>query len=328
MKRPKTQNQSALLQSIKIVNSILESEGRPNQTHVLLQNNWAIAHNGVLGIGEPIIEDLDICPNAKILEAALAKCGQSFSITQLEQKLSIKSDKFRALIPCMPPESLYRAAPDSPCALIGEPLRKAIEAVAPLALEGQDSVVTASILIHKGTVVATDRKVIIQAWHGVDLPPELALPKAIIGPLIKNPKPLKAFGFSNSSCTFHFDDESWLKSQFYSDKWPNVDMILNRPHNSVTLPEGFFDAVKALEPFSEDGFVYFDTNKMLSHPSEERGASYEVYGLPKGPAFNIKQLRMVEPYMKKVDFMAEGNHGSRQLMFFGENVRGAIAGRV
>lgn len=327
MKRPKTQNTSQLLQAIKNVNTILKDEGRPQDTHVLLQNNWAIAHNGVLGIGEKIVEDLNICPNAKVLEQALSKCGQQFSITQLETQLSVKSGKFQAKVPCMPSESLARSFPDSPCALISDKLRASIEAVAPLALEGQDSVVTASLLIKDGTIVATDRKVIIQHYHGINLP-EIAIPKAIIGPLVKNVKPLAQFGFSNSSCTFYFDDESWLKSQLYADKWPDINMILNRAHNALTLPEGFYEAVKALEPFSDDGFVYFETNKMLSHPSEEKGASYEVYGLPSGPAFNIKQLKMIEPYARKVDFLSEGNHGSKQLIFFSEHCRGAIAGRV
>jgi hypothetical protein len=327
MKAPKKQNNSALYNSLKIVNSILSESGRPNETHVLLQNGWALAHNGILGIGEKILEDLNICTNAKMLEAGLSKCGQHFSITQQTTQLSVKSDKFRALIPCMPAESLNRPSPDAPCALIGEALRIAVAAVAPLALEGQDSVVTASLLIKNGTVVATDRKVIIQHFHGIDLP-EIAIPKAIIGPLVKNPKKLAKFGFSRSSCTFYFEDESWLKSQFYDDKWPDVNAILNRAHNALTLPEGFYDAVKALEPFSEDGFVYFDTNKMLSHPDESKGASFEVYGLPKGPAFNIKQLKMIEPYASKVDFMAQGNNGSKQLMFFSELARGAIAGRV
>jgi hypothetical protein len=327
MKRPKTQNTSQLLQSIKNINTILKDEGRPLETHVLLQNNWAIAHNGVLGMGEKIAEDLNIAPNAKILEQALSKCGQQFSITQLDTQLSVKSGKFQAKVPCMPAESLALSFPDSPCALISDKLRASIAAVAPLALDGQDSVVTASLLIQGGTIVATDRKVIIQHFHGIDLP-TVAIPKAIIGPLIKNVKPLKQFGFSKSSCTFFFEDDSWLKSQFYADQWPDVNAILSRAHNAVTLPEGFYEAVKSLEPFSEDGFVYFETNKMLSHPNEEKGASYEVYGLPSGPAFNIKQLKIIEPFAKKVDFLAEGNYGSKQLMFFSEHCRGAIAGRV
>lgn len=328
MKRPKVKSSSALLQSLKIINTILSDEGRPQETHVRLQDNWAVAHNGVLGIGEKIAEDLYACPNAHTLEAALAKCGESLSITQLEQKLSITSGKFRALVPCLPPENMPRSFPDAPCARVNDSLKASIAAVAPLALEGEDSVVTASLLIHGGTVTATDRRVIIQSWHGLDLPPNLALPKAIIQPLIKNPKALAQFGYSKSSCTFFFEDESYIMSQFYADKWPDVGPILDKKSNQWKLPEDFYEGVKALEPFSEDGFIYFDTNKMLSHPDESVGASYEIYGLPKGPSFNIKQLKMIQPFMKTVDFMAQGQHGSNMLLFFGDNIRGGIAGRV
>lgn len=282
----------------------------------------------MLGVGEKIVEDLNACPNAYTLEAALAKCGESLSITQLEQKLSIKSDKFRALIPCLPSENMPRSFPDAPCARIDDRLKASISAVASLALESQDHIIAASLLIHEGTVTATDNRVIIQHWNGLDLPPNLALPKAIIQPLIKNPKSLAKFGYSNSSCTFYFEDDSWIKSQFYATRWPEVGSILDKKCNPWTLPEDFYTAVKALEPFSETGQVYFDTNKLLSHPEDTAGASYEVYGLPKGPVFNIKQLKMIEPFVKTIDFMAEGQHGSKMLLFFGENVRGGIAGRV
>ena len=85
--------------------------------------------------------------------------------------------------------------------------------------------------------------------------------------------------------------------------------------------------MNALEPFSEDGNIYFETNKMLTHSSDEKGASYEIYGLPNGPMFNIKQLKIVEPYMKKVDFMVE-HHNSKMLYFQSDTVRGCIAGRA
>lgn len=325
MKKPKAQpNNNALLQSLKIINTILEPEGEVYETHVRLQDNWAIAQTQVLGIGEKIQEDLFACPNAHILAAALSKCGQSISITQLDHKLSIKSDKFRALVPCIPPENLARSFPDAPVAQLDDRLKASLAAVAPLALD-ENSVVTASVLIHGGTVTATDRKIIIQHWHGWDLP-ELALPKVVINPLIKNPKKLKAFGFSQSSVTFHFEDDSWIKCQQMSDKWPDVNSILNRPCNAWPTPEGFYEGIKSLEPFSEDGFVHFNNGKMLSHAEDTAGASYEIYGLPAGPAFNIKQLKMIEPFMKKVDFLADGPNG-KCLMFMGENVRGIIAGR-
>jgi hypothetical protein len=327
MKRPKqSANQSQLLQAIKTINTVLSKDGQIYETHVRLENNWASAQTQILSIGEKITEDLNACPNAHTLEAALAKCGQSVSITQLDTKLSIKSDKFRALVPCLPSENLPRAYPDPPVAALDDRLKASLLAVAPLALD-ENSVVTASVLIHAGTVTATDRKVIIQSWHGIDLPPNLAIPKAVINPLIKNAKKLKAFGFSRGSVTFHFEDDSWLKSQMMAEQWPDVSRILDRPCNAWPLPEDFYIGVKSLEPFSEDGFVHFDANKMLSHSEESLGASYEVYGLPKGPAFNIKQLKMIEPFAQKVDFLADGPNG-KCLMFFGDKVRGMIAGRV
>lgn len=326
MKRPKQKpNDSKLLVSLKNMSNVLKAEGHIYETHVLLANNWATAHNGVIGVGEPISEDLYACPNAFMLRDALSKCGEGFSITQLDYKLSIKSGKFKALVPCIPPENLPCSFPDASIAQIDNRLRDAIAVVSPIT-ENENSVVTASILIYNGSVTATDRKLILQAWHGISLP-TLALPKAIIGPLVKNTKTLNGFGFSNSSCTVHYDDKSWLKSQFFAEQWPNVDDILNKKTNLWDLPEGFYEAVKALEPFSEDGNVYFDNNVMRSHPSEDKGASYEVYGLPRGPIHNIKQLKIVEPYMKKVDFLVP-HHNSKMMFFQSDKVRGAIAGRA
>jgi hypothetical protein len=327
MKRPKAQtNNSELLATVKQLCTILKSEGHVWDTHILLQDHWAIAHNQVIGIGEKIKEDFFACPNAILLKEALAKCGQNLSITQLEQKLSIKSDKFRALVPCVPSENITRIKPDASVASLDDRLKLSLEAASILHYD-ENNLLTASVLVHNGCVSTTDRKVILQHFHGIDLPPNLVLPKAIIDPVLKNPKKLVGFGYSNNSCTFHYEDESWLKSQFYIEQWPDIDRILDKKINAWPLPENFYTAVKALEPFSDDGFVYFDSGMMRSHPDEGLGASYEIYGLPKGPAFSIKQLKMIEPYIKTVDFLVpHGNH--HMMMFYGEGCRGGIAGRV
>lgn len=326
-KRPRTNYQdNHLLAAIKQLALILKDDGQPYETHAVMANNWLTAHNQVLGMGIKIAEDLRACPNAYLLKEALSKCGDTFSITDLQTKLSIASGKFRAQVPCIPPENLSPALPDAPCALIDNKLRDAIAALAPLATEGLDRIVTASFLINGGSVTATDARVIIQAWHGIDLPPELAIPKAAIDPILKNNKTFKAFGFSKSSATFYYEDDSWLKSQFYVDKWPDVAFILDKKVNLWPIPDGFYDALKALEPFSDNGCVYFDSNVMRSHQDESKGASYDVYGLPKGPAFQIKQLRMMEHFAKTVDFLVPHN-GHRMAIFYGDNVRGAIAGR-
>lgn len=326
MKRPKSkQNDNKLLTSLKLISSILDNDGHSWQTHVLLQDNWISAHNGIIGIGEYIDETLYAAPNAIMLRNALAKCGDTISITQLETKLSVKSGKFRALVPCIPPENLTRAFPDPIQAQINNSLRSALEAVAPIPID-ENRTVTASFLLYNGCAFSTDGKIILQAWHGLSLP-TLVLPKSVLSPIAKCNKDLIGIGFSDTSCTFHFENNTWIKTQLFETPWPNVNHILNKEPILRTLPEGFYDAVNALEPFSEDGNIYFETNKMLTHSSDEKGASYEIYGLPNGPMFNIKQLKIVEPYMKKVDFMVE-HHNSKMLYFQSDTVRGCIAGRA
>ncbi len=325
MKRPKPPpNDNKLLNALKALSLVIDNE----KPHILLKNHWAIAESqyGVLSAGVPIENDLFACPNGLMLKDALSKCGQNISITQLDQNISIKSDKFKALIPCLPVENFSVPFPDASQAQLDDRLKASLLAVSPLALN-ETAVVTASVLIHAGTVTATDRKVILQAWHGIDLPPMLALPKSIIKPLTKNDKKLIGFGFSQSSCTFHFEDGSWLKSQYFAEQWPNINHILDRQANAWPIPEDFFIAIKSLEPFSDSGFIYCDNGVMRSHEEDGIGASHEVYGLPKGPVLNIKQLKMVEPYIKTIDFLVAHN-GHKMTLFYGDKIRGAIAGRI
>ena len=253
MKRPSQKTDSQLLSSLKVLSSILKDDGSVLERHVLLKDHLATATNGILSIGEPIQEDMTAAPNGLLFREALNKCGASFSITQLAHTLEIKGGRFKAVIPCIPPEDIQGAFPDPAIAACDDRLKVSLAAVAPLALD-ENSVVTASVLIDKGCVTATDRKVIIQHWHGNDLP-TLTLPKTLIKPLIGNTKKLVAFGYSKSSCTFHFEDKSWIKSQYFAEKWPDINSILDRKISAHPIPEAFYDAIDALEKFSEDGFV-------------------------------------------------------------------------
>jgi len=107
-----------------------------------------------------------------------------------------------------------------------------------------------------------------------------------------------------------------------------VRRLLDIKCNAWPLPEDFYKAVKSLEPFSEDGFVRFDNGVMRTHSSDDEGASYELYGLPKGPVFSIKQLKSLEPFIKTIDFTAHGPNGQEVSIWYGDGARGAIAGMI
>lgn len=334
--RPKKRNvkqASKLLEALNFVGTITKPIGPVNETHILLGYQWAVAFNGIVTAAHKIEEELTAAPNAKLIIEALNKCDENYSITQLENhKLSIKSNKFKATVPCIDPVLIYVKAPDDPVANIDDRLKTALQTVGVLANENAQQVLLASVLINGTTVISTDRLMILECFHGIELPTaeyNLTIPKAAIDVLSKINKKLTKFGFSSSTATFWYEDDSWIKTQLYADKWPDVTKILNLKSNQQTFPADFWEGLAAVAPFSENGLVYFDAGAMHSHAQPVAGASFEIAGLPKGPVFSIRQLGLLKGLAESVDFNAQGpfSGSTGMLIFEGRNVRGAIAGR-
>jgi hypothetical protein len=168
----------------------------------------------------------------------------------------------------------------------------------------------------------------MEFWHGIDLPYGIAIPKIFATTLSKIQKKLTKFGFSQSSATFYFEDESWLRTQFYAEPWPDIRNILDIKCNLWPVPNDFWKAIDAIEPFANE-CVYFDQGLIKTHADSNEGATYECYGIPAGPIYSIKQLKVIRPYAKQIDFMAPGIHNnSYMLIWYGDRCRGAIAGRM
>ena len=320
---------SGLLQALEFCSVVAEKLGSPNETHIGLRNRWAVAFNGIVAAGCPIPEDIFCHPHTLLFMEALSKCDEGYSLTQLDnQRLSIKSGKFKATVPCLDPLLMQDAAPDPMIAPLTNKFKDAVEAVGVLANEASLQVVTASILMNGASVISTNGKMLLEYWHGLDLPPNVPLPKEFVKCLVKQKKNLTGFGFSNCSATFWYEDGSWLRTQLYADSWPDVNRILNREANLWTIDQGFFKALEAIAPFSEDGNVYSDLNLLMSHADKELGASYECAGIPKGFVYPIKQLQIMKPYVTKIDYMASGVADSSYcLVFMGDAMRGVISGR-
>lgn len=322
-KTKETSAAAGFLDALKFVSAAQKKGGHLYQQHVVIQNQTISAFDGQLTIGRRIEEDLIACPQSDLLAAALGKCGEQFSISQSDNgRITIQSGKFKAVVPCVDFASMPTTYPDPNIAVIDNRLKEGFAAVMGLATEGAASVIEASLLLQAGSVVATNKVVILEYWHGIDLPPGLAIPKVAAQTVVKAERDLVGFGFSPSSATFWFDDESFIKTQLFSEGWPNINAILNKNVNPWPLPEGFFEAVKAVASFTVTGNVYFTPGEMRSHPDGLDGAQYEVEGLPAGQAYNGKMLLLVEPYMTTADFTSYNG----QAFFFGDSIRGAIAG--
>lgn len=324
-RKAKAITSNPLLEALQFCGVALKDIGAPNETHVALTNKWALANNGVLAVGCPIPSVIEGCPNYNLLIAALSKCGEGYSIVANDYNtgLKIHSNKFKAIVPTISPELITLPTLDPPIVPINNEFRTGLEKVSMLANENAQHVVTASILMNGQSIVGTDRTIVIEYWHGLNLPPGLALPKSFAVALSKIGKNLKAFGCSDNSITIYFEDDSFIKTQLYSEQWPDINQVLNRGSNPMPIPKDLWEGLKNVETFSPDNLVHFDASIIRSHSSDSMGASFEVVGLPKGPVYNIKYLKLIEPIAQSIDFFA-GN----ATMFFGDKIRGAIANRV
>lgn len=312
----------SLVKALDFISFAQKEKGAPYQTHVILARNQAIASDGILTAGHKIEEDLVACPHTFTLAAALKKCTGALSLTQLDSgRLSVKSGKFKAFIPCITPADIPNFYPDPPCGVIDNRIRVGLELVSPFIVENAQRVVMASALIRSGSILATNGQILLEYWHGIDMPPGLIVPKLFINALCKMNKDLVSFGFSASSFTVYFDDGSWLRTQLYNDKWPDCDAILRKPHSPLPLPMGFFDALNAIFGFIEDNRLRVRAGRLQSHDDETQGASYEVEGLTANLAYNAKHLKVLDGLIKTIDFVGDSGIS----YFYGDNLRGAIS---
>lgn len=329
--KQQTETKSSLLLALEFCSVVSEKLGTPFETHIILKNKWAIAFNGIVAAGSPIEEELYCYPHNLMLIEALSKCDETYSLTQLDNgRLSIKSGKFKAVVPCLDPALMQEALPDPLIAPITNRFKEAVEAVGVLASENAQHILTASVLMAGASVISTNRVMLLEYWHGLDLPPNIPLPKQFVAALVKCKKNLAGFGFSSCSATFWFEDGSWLRTQLYNDEWPDVSRILNREANLWSIDVNFFKALESVTPFVKaDGNVYFNNGKLNSHPDENVGASYELSGIPNDVIYPAKQLAIMKPFVKRVDYKAKGiNNSSYCLVFEGDFVRGVISGRM
>lgn len=315
---------ASLIEALKFVNLAQHKEGTPNQTHCIISGGRVTAFDGVIATGHLIEDDLSACPHTARLLDALSKCGPHLSITQLDSgRLSIKSDRFKAFVPCIPFEQLALIEPDAPCAAIDDRLKAGFAMVAPILSDTAQKAIFAGALLQAGSIVGTNGHILVEYWHGIDLPPGLLIPKAALQAIIKTPKKLSRFGFSQHSATFFFEDDSFIRSQLYSEPYVKYENIFPENLNPWPLPEGFFEGINKIQSLSDDKIVYFDkTGLIVKDAQKKQSGSYDVEGLKVGLAFNMDYLAIIESVFKQVDF----DSGTNKAVFFGENARGALMG--
>jgi hypothetical protein len=313
-----------LIKALQFISLAQKSQGTAYQTHCLINRNWLIAHDGVLTIGTKVQEDVSACPHTASLLAALSKCGEQVSITQLSEfSLSVKSGKFKALVECIAFDQMPIVGPDAPSHAANDVLRDGFGKLAWIATEGETQAFKAAVMVQNGSMVATNGSVLLELWHGLELPCQILIPKATAVAVSKVDKKLVGIGGSANSVTFHFEDESFIRSSVFVDRFPDYQRIFSEAEGKgvLPLPPDFFTALGAVSGFGESKFVFFFGDRIQSEQiAEHKGACYEIEGVPDQVSFNADYLKHVEPYFKNTIFT------DWKVFFHHENVRGIISG--
>jgi hypothetical protein len=302
--------------------------GEDQSTYAFMEMGSAVTFNLTVGLGSPIDVDLAACPHIDLLRTAIQRCGQTFAITQLAvNKLLVRANDFHAYIPCVVPGNLVWPSPDAMIAPLNDDFLEALNKVAPMADTKAETVLECAIQLYDGSVLATNRSVVIEAWHGNPTPEGLLLPKVAAVLLRRAKKHLQGFGFSPTTMTFHFTDGCWLRSQLYQDRLPNIKRHIEGASQDHLhdIPYDFFPAVDKVAPFSASGNVWVEQNLVSSHPfdAKEEGSGLALEFSGEGHAYRVygaSDLHLIRKIATKWDEHARDDG----TLFFGEKVRGMI----
>lgn len=317
---------ASLLSALKFIEPAQSDIGQINQTHCMLAGNWAAAFNGLIMMAAKIDTDIVVYPNTKRLIGALSKCDEATQITQLDGgRLGIKSGKFQAYVPCIEAGLLAFTPPDPPQYAMNDSVIASLAIVGVIAKENAQRMVEASVLLQGNSAIATDGSMLFEHWHGTPMP-SVVLPKVFITLLAKIGKKPVSLGASATSCTIYFEDESFVRTQLYTDPYPDTSRFLSVQNSPMPLPPEFFKALDKIESMKDDtNNVYFNSAgmKLQTSQTEGVGASFEYeHPLPNGIMFNINLLRMFAPHAKSADFLT--GRDNKMAIFFGDGFRGVL----
>lgn len=325
-KRTQNQQTAELIEAVRFAalaqtNTAGASE---EQTHCLIKNRLISASNGLLSASTKIAIEFEAFPHTEKLLKALESCGDDLSITKPDDtKIVIKSGSFRATIPCLPVGIVPDVFFDRPIAVIGDILKTALKTCAGLASNSATTVVQSSVLLANMSAFATNNIVMVEAWHGCNLPPGLVIPKQSIQAMCKPDSPWVKFGFSENSLTIFYENGAWIKTQLYAVEWPDVNGLFNKYPVSQfkpdKVPTGLADAVSLVLPFAQNNHITIEPGLVKS-----AGADCEVPEL-QGLKTNINGEYLLYVLNDLKANLIDIGDRKMMLYFSGEGLRGFVA---
>lgn len=314
-----------MLTALKFVKgAVAKKDYVPALTHFSIKDGFIRGYNGQIALCSPIPLDIHATPKASVFIKAIEGCKDVVQISlTAANRLSIKSGKFRAFVPCIDNESF----PDTDLEGMELPLTggflSAVKVLEPFVSEDASKPWSRGILFRGQSAFATNNIILLEYWLGTPFPQELNVPYETIRELLRIGEEPESILVSSNQVVFKYSGQRWLRSGLYTTEWPDVSRILDRASDTEAFPPNFFKSIQELMPFVDNlESVYFLENELTTTLVEGEGASVELASVLPGPKFSGSQLLLLEGVAHEINFAPF----PLPCPFIGERLRGAIVG--
>lgn len=315
-----------------VASAVAKKDFVPELTHFKIKDGRVTGFNGQISLSSPIDVGLDIQPAAVSLIAAIRACPDTITLNMTAAgRLAVRSGAFKAFIPCLPDEPTHFVAPEGDTVELGENFLAGIKAVAPVMGVDASRPWAMGIKLAGASLVATNNVMVIEYWHGQEIPLDVVIPAAAINELLRIDEAPTRVQVTESSISFWFEGDRWMRSQILlGGSWPieRLNQIMSGDEgNQQALPVELKEQVETLKPFLGDKTTCFVTSEGISTAQIEgaEGAAIAIplAGVTEMQAYSYRQLVLLAEVAKTIDWT---NYPS-PCMFRNERVRGAIIGQ-
>lgn len=295
-------------------------------THFRIHAGTIRGYNGMMALCCPIDLDLDVCPRAVPFVKAIQTCKDTIAIHMTPTgRLSVKSGAFKAFVECTT-EVFPDVEPEGEVIELGgeSKILETVKLLMPFIAEDASRPWARGILFRGQSAFATNNVCLIERWVGNNFPVVINIPKAAATELLRIGEEPQKLQMSETSMTFHFSGDRWLRTQSYPIDWPDFGRILDTPANPLPLPAALFEQIADLAPFVDElGRIHLSDGAITTGVHEADGATVEIEGLSgAGGVYNIKQFMLLDGVATSADLTTY----PAPALFYGENIRGAIVG--
>ena len=236
-----------MLNALRFVQgAVAKKDFVPALQHFRIEGGTIRGYNGMMGLSCPIALNLYVCPKAIPFIKAIQTCKDTIAIHMTTGgRLGIKSGTFKAFVDCIN-EPFPEVIPEGEHIELKGDLLGVLKLLPPFIAEDASRPWARGILLRNQSAFATNNVCLIEYWLGYDFPIELNIPKAAVSELLRINEEPTGLQFTESSVTFHFAGQRWLRTQTYSTVWPDLNKILDQPATLVPVFPGLWQATEDL----------------------------------------------------------------------------------